>query len=1458
MALDNLEPTDVFFEKILHRGLRDTTIQDVVLIKKESATQKGDNFLSLLTRLTLRYVCNASGENCRDKIERTAHLIVKEEPIVSETALESIREMDIFNTERQLLEEVLPRIEELVGRKLAPKVYYSSTDPQIIVMEDISAQGFKNSSRLLGLNQAQVLMVLESLADLHAGSVLINEQTHGSLKKYSWGLVNPDMPANFFKTMQATVANVARAIGSWPDKKFIPISKKLEKISHHVIERMKEVCLYDSDEFCVLNHGDVWSTNIMFQNDETGKLKDVRLLDYQFVVWSSPVIDLCYFLNGAPEPSLKGPNDYLFFEKYLNRLSATMKKIGCVSKAPTMEDLKKSLYKRRILLLLCGVWFYPKMIAEGGELETIEDIFYTEKNNINIMQNAKVKAVIEKMLPLWNDRPVRDELIHSLGNSKQVKDCGELVKSVMRMERYRNFSYCLIYESLNTTLRDGEFGRQMYHKHLAVIPLLMVMIGNEEEFTQSHNNDECMFDRRLKAPYKVSRRTLAFRMTEKLRNFYRIFLHVSTIQVSSPALYQFTSSILRAHRFLTDHRINGNVLHLTPLFLQNRASEDKMALANLAPGDIFFQNILHRGLKDQTIQDVMLVEKKPAVNKGDNYMSELTRFTLKYKCKEPKERSNEKVEKLVCLIIKEEPNATAETLELIRNANIFNIERSMLEEVIPRIEELIGKRIGPKFYYSSVEPPIIVMEDLAALGFKNKNRKVGLNEAQIFLILENLADFHAASVLLNEQDPQFVSRFTNGLVSKNTSKMMFNYLSKGLEDVAREISTWGDEQFILIAEKIKKRGTAYAEQLMNIYQHDEDELKVLNHGDVWINNIMFRDDDNGRSLEIRLVDYQLTVWASPATELLYFLGVAPERSLKLTHDDVFLEKYLTHLTSTMEKLGCRRKPPTMGQLKRSMHKRRSLGLLATLVFWPRMLSEEGDVEAIDEIFQNTGESRGRLLKYPEAKEMLTKVLPILDERGYLNLPQILSLRKSHKIDNELNVLRDDRRPVNHNMDRGSISSCRVICQKYSRNDSSSWCYHRIMTLFDLAVGEDIFRKTLLHRLKDPTIRDVMLVEIKPAVEEGENYMSELTKFTLSYSCDVADEDSSEEAHEVVYLIAKEEPNGNEWTLENIRMLNFFNTERALLEEVIPRIEELTGTLVGPKFFYFLSEPQAIIMEDLAASGFENKDRKLGLNEDQVFLVLEKLADFHAASVLLNEQDPHFVSRFTSGLFNDNLLGMLTMFMSKALEAVAERIETWPDKQFALIAEKLRDRSKDVGPELGKLYQCDEDEIRVLNHGDLWINNIMIRDNEYGKPEDARFVDYQMPIWGSPAIDLLYFLSLSPKRDLKMSHDSLFLEKYLTRLASTMKKLGCSKAPPTLDQLTKSMLSRRAVTLYATFFLWPKLLAEVDDVEDFYEIVDHGGVTKAHPLKYVHAQKVFKKILPILNERGYLDSISPPK
>lgn len=127
----------------------------------------------------------------------------------------------------------------------------------------------------------------------------------------------------------------------------------------------------------------------------------------------------------------------------------------------------------------------------------------------------------------------------------------------------------------------------------------------------------------------------------------------------------------------------------------------------------------------------------------------------------------------------------------------------------------------------------------------------------------------------------------------------------------------------------------------------------------------------------------MTVFTSPAIDLLYFLGICPEIDIKCEMDDYLLEIYLQTLKSTMKKINCQRKAPTMDQLKKAIYKRKIYAVFSSLIFYPRMIADESDVEIFDE-YLITGETKMDVFKNPDAVRAVRKIIKVMNQRGYLD------------------------------------------------------------------------------------------------------------------------------------------------------------------------------------------------------------------------------------------------------------------------------------------------------------------------------------------------------------------------------------------------------------------------------------------------------------------------------------------
>lgn len=120
--------------------------------------------------------------------------------------------------------------------------------------------------------------------------------------------------------------NLQQAYGSQADDMFQSFAPKIE------------------GEFRVLNHGDAWCNNIMYQYDEAGKLAEVNFVDLQMSRFSSPAQDLLYLILSSTELDIKiAKFDYLI-KFYHEKLIESLKLLKYPKPLPSLRSLHQSIF----------------------------------------------------------------------------------------------------------------------------------------------------------------------------------------------------------------------------------------------------------------------------------------------------------------------------------------------------------------------------------------------------------------------------------------------------------------------------------------------------------------------------------------------------------------------------------------------------------------------------------------------------------------------------------------------------------------------------------------------------------------------------------------------------------------------------------------------------------------------------------------------------------------------------------------------------------------------------------------------------------------------------------------------------------------------------------------------------------------------------------------------------------
>ncbi|XP_069676288.1 uncharacterized protein [Periplaneta americana] len=320
-----------------------------------------------------------------------------------------------------------------------------------------------------------------------------------------------------------------------------------------------------------------------------------------------------------------------------------------------------------------------------------------------------------------------------------------------------------------------------------------------------------------------------------------------------------------------------------------------------------------------------------AVPKGDNYLSTLYRVTVEYSDSEAD----------ICIknyniIIKSLP--AGEILQLfLAEMKGFEKEQQIYSVTFPAMYRIMEEKFSKeKFRILSARslscnlPNTLVLEDLQRLGYKMANRHKGLDLDHCKIAIRALARMHAASVALYKKDPSSMDVFSETMFTDSERKreQMKTHFKLNLDSLASKVETWsGYEHY---AERIRALIPNTTDQMVEITKPKKHSFNVLNHGDCWVNNMMFKYCPNtGEVQDVRFVDFQIARFSSPALDLQYFLCMSCNDSVRFQQRDHLLEEYHAELSDSLSCLDLDPEMFTLQQLREEFEAKEYFGLMTT-------------------------------------------------------------------------------------------------------------------------------------------------------------------------------------------------------------------------------------------------------------------------------------------------------------------------------------------------------------------------------------------------------------------------------------------------------------------------------------------------------------------------------------------------
>ena len=126
------------------------------------------------------------------------------------------------------------------------------------------------------------------------------------------------------------------------------------------------------------------------------------------------------------------------------------------------------------------------------------------------------------------------------------------------------------------------------------------------------------------------------------------------------------------------------------------------------------------------------------------------------------------------------------------------------------------------------------------------------------------------------------------------------------------------------------------------------------------------------------MDYQLSYWTSPATDLHYFLHSSLSPDLLDKHH-ILVQEYYKSLTETLSALRYRGLQPTLKELQRQLQTRGLYAVFVCCAILPVILADRNNVPDTEKLMKNE-----HVIHMSERyKEIMKKLLPIFEEKGWL-------------------------------------------------------------------------------------------------------------------------------------------------------------------------------------------------------------------------------------------------------------------------------------------------------------------------------------------------------------------------------------------------------------------------------------------------------------------------------------------
>ncbi|EDV53700.1 uncharacterized protein LOC6554987 [Drosophila erecta] len=403
-------------EDYVEKKLRVYCKNDTLNLKKlaiKPATANGENYASVMTRINVEYTARDSKDN------QLATFLLKTTFADKDPVAHLLFDYGIYTREIDMYELILPRLADIVrdelhdSRKLFAATVSVDRERDSIMFEDLSLERYKVACRVRKLDLEHTHLVLEKLADFHAAGAALAERQPGIFEKnYDRGFFNQHV-RGYEPIMKNILKALSRTLELSHDLKE-RYQAKIDRLVNNVMDYGERSTSFAPGDFVTLAHGDIWTTNVMFQYDDEGHPVNAIFIDFQFSVWNSPAIDLHYFFSTSIHENLRLEHQTELVQFYYYKLVEALRRVKYVGNVPSLFEFQQQFRAKAFYAVFASLIFEPVMVYDGKEEPSIEQFLASDEKGVRlrdaVYQTEANQKKLHLTLPFLDQLGLLDEM----------------------------------------------------------------------------------------------------------------------------------------------------------------------------------------------------------------------------------------------------------------------------------------------------------------------------------------------------------------------------------------------------------------------------------------------------------------------------------------------------------------------------------------------------------------------------------------------------------------------------------------------------------------------------------------------------------------------------------------------------------------------------------------------------------------------------------------------------------------------------------------------------------------------------------------------------------------------------------------------------------------------------------------------------------------------------------------